>query len=376
MKFLFHDICKITAAIAIAMACNSCAIVRGTAYNKPSVGDRNLFASYHYDAMAEPHLLERDISDPLQMSPEFMKNTHTLAYIVVRDGALISESYAEGFGPESETDLFSISKSIVSLLLGIAIGEGKVGGIYDKVGDYLPDIDPRLGEIKLADLLDMCSGIDNTFWLKTRHYYGFNLRRSASGARVASRKAGRFAYSDCSTQLLSMVIEAATEQPITEYFRVKLWEPLGMEYSGSWSYDSKKHKNARAFCGLNMTARDVVKIGLLCLDEGRYNRMQIVPARWIGLTTQLRHDGPTVIDGYYYNNHWRVVSSDRYFAKGLFGQYLYIDRSNNTVIVRLGTKEGGVKWIEYFAGMATAEPANAPIKEIVAGSITGKPDAE
>lgn len=354
---------RITLLIALLamLLLQSCvALWRGAIYNRPAVGDSKLFPYFCY---CSPY---RDIDyavDTIVFSPVVDHGTAQTDFLAVWKDDVLKVYWGDPNALQSIHDVFSVTKSVVSLLMGIAIGEGAVGSIDDKVFSYIKGLDMSLKNTTLKELLQMRSGMDNSPLLETFMYYGGNLRWSVKQANIDQRRVGKFAYSDCSTQILSMVIEQATGKPIEEYFYEKIWLPMGMGGNSIWNLDSKWHRNARAFCGLSLSPDNLVSIGKLILNDGKYKGRTIVPREWIDRITHIEVREPTYIDGQYYNYHWRGIDDNIIYAKGLFGQYLYIDKTRGTIILRLGKSEGGVQWLDVLGKLA-AESEYHPHNQI------------
>ena len=122
-----------------------------------------------------------------------------------------------------------------------------------------------------------------------------------------------------------------------------------MENPGSWTLDSRRYQTVRGFCGLNLCARDLAKIGLCYLHDGYYHNQSIIPVHWVNaIFNNPVYPNPTP-EGTIYNMHWRLLSSGQeILAKGLRGQYLYLNKKTNTLIIRLGTRESSVEWLSLF----------------------------
>ena len=178
-------------------------------------------------------------------------------------------------------------------------------------------------------------------------------------------------YKSGNTQLLGLVLENATQQPLATYFEEKIWKPLGMEYDASWNIDSKKHQTAKAFCCLNARARDYAKFARLYLKEGKWNGNQIVPRDWVQLTTSFTSNNSK----YRYSHHWwrnitredyhpseedstRLVLKEAkapyvdYQARGILGQFMYVNPEKEIIIIRLGDKFGKIQWASLFREIA------------------------
>ena len=314
-----------------------------------------------------------------------LADTGTQALLVLRRGQLVHEQYANGHSREAIGTSFSVAKSVVSLLLGIAIAEGRVRSVDEPVTTYLPELldnDPRFGQITLRHLLMMRSGIAfyegyGAPWSEAARFY----LTDQMAAEVARLKIARppdlgYSYQSGDTQLLSMAVQRATGTPLARYAQDKLWQPMGAEYDASWSLDSRAGGVARGFCCLNARAVDFARLGQLVLQGGQVNGHQVVPADWLRNSTaaQLRPgdsdrarrniEGLGTRRQAFYAWQWRRAprpgspgepGSDVY-AQGLRGQYIYIAPETQTVLVRLGAREGDINWAAWLGQLARLNP--------------------
>lgn len=188
-------------------------------------------------------------------------------------------------------DTRSISKTVTSLLFGIAIGEGKIPGVANQVVEYFPEyagrLTPGINAIRLEHLLTMTMGLE---WDEESVSYtdSLNSERQMDNATdhrffvltrpIVAAAGEKFAYSGGATMLLASVLEKATGVPIDQYARSVLFEPLGIR-----DFDWIKFGNGDviAHAGLRLTSRSLAKIGSLYLSQGKWNDRQIVPAKWI-----------------------------------------------------------------------------------------------
>lgn len=274
----------------------------------------------------------------------------TTAFVVVREGKLVHESYYRGYTSQSISNSFSMAKSIVSLLVGCAIREGILDSLGVPVGRYFSPFNiPQNQSLKIIHLLTMSSGLNwderysSPFSLTTQAYYGNDLRGLMSSLRVVDIPGVRFRYLSCNTQLLSYVLEAAMGKDIAEYAQEKLWIPLGASHDALWSVDHTGG-DEKAYCCFFATATDFARIGQLILNGGKWNGKTIVDSAYLANATRpatwLRNEkgnGPLTYYGYHfwllsYKNH-KVIN-----LQGLAGQYIMVVPDWQMVIVRLGEK--------------------------------------
>lgn len=272
----------------------------------------------------------------------------TTAFVVIRDKKIIHEEYWDGASDTTRSNSFSVAKSIVSLLIGCLMDEGKIKSLDQPITDFLPDFKNTNGfKLSIKDLLTMSSGIEwdeeysSLFSPTTKAYYGYQLEDQMLGLKIIKQPGKVFNYQSCDTQLLSMIIEKITGKTLSEFASEKLWKPLGAEYPALWSID---HANGieKAYCCFNSTATDFARIGQMVLDSGQFNNQQIVSKAYLKQSTTsanwLKGEDGNPLD-YYGYQFWMLTYQEHkvVYARGILGQYIFIIPSLNTVAVRLGT---------------------------------------
>lgn len=322
---------------------------------------------------------------------EFYKQSKTTSLLVLKDGQLIYEQYAGGYDKDELHCMNSVSKSIISLLIGIAMEEGHIDSIQEPFTNYVTELKGYpLDGITIEQLLDMESGIDfqeayySPFGNLAKFYYGTNIRKYLRKLDT-NGPPGNFDYVSANTDFLGWVLEEAVWQSVPRYAAEKLWIPLRMEYPASWSLDSEKNEVPKYSYGLNARSIDLLKIGQLCLDEGVFDGKAIVSNEWIqtifrmdsldkGHPTYKNHwwkevqykDGrgdqtEIVLSTYTYKNKegveikGRVLDTGNFYAAGFLGQFIYVSPGQQTVVVRTGKKQGKVNWVEILRAIAYQE---------------------
>jgi CubicO group peptidase (beta-lactamase class C family) len=194
-------------------------------------------------------------------------------------------------------------------------------------------------------------GYFNPFGKVAIFYYGTKLRNATERLKLETTPGTKFAYKSGNTQVLGHILDKVLEdKTITQYFYEKIWDPLKMEYDGSWSIDRKKNGMEKTFCCVNARARDFAKIGRLYLNKGNWNGKQLVSEKWVEESTKI---DTTDASANYYQYQWWIPSHDGDFiANGILGQYIYVNPNKNLIIVRLGKKTGDVKWWSFFRFLA------------------------
>ena len=290
--------------------------------------------------------------------PEAFKDASTRqGVMIIHNDSIVYEKYWGDFSSDHLATIFSVSKSITSLLCGIAVDEGYIESIDDPVTKYLPELkrkDPRWGRLTIRYLLCMFSGLDfddeyefNIKELKkvnaiARLNYGHNLMRQIRGLKFRCEPGTEFRYESMTTAILGMVIERATGKRYSDYLSEKVWKPLQMESVALVNIDSRKHHAAHAFGGITCTMKDLAKIGRLYLNKGLWDGKRVVSEEWIHLTTDFYPESC-------YNYSWYDVRFERqktgqypgFYALGICNQVLYVNPHKNLIMVRIGKHNNG-----------------------------------
>jgi CubicO group peptidase (beta-lactamase class C family) len=342
----------VVAALAIYLALpQNHYIVRALIYQQVNIDDYKIFHNRTVKAgTPQPWRLHAKYNT-YQLSHDqlkYLNDFRTVAFLVVKDTALLFESYWDGYGKDSYSNSFSMAKSIVSLLMGCAISDGYVKSIDEPIGNYLPDFaEGDKAKITIKHLLTMSSGLSwdesysTLFSLTTQGYYGNDLPKLVLNQRVVKEPGKLFEYRSGDTQLLSLIIEKATGKTLADYASEKIWSKIGAEHDALWCLD-RKDGVEKAFCCFNTNARDFARFGQLVLNGGRWNGEQIVPEEYLNesLTpASYLFDPETNKNVDFYGYQWWMINVDGYkawYARGLLGQYIFVIPDLNSVVVRLG----------------------------------------
>ena len=285
--------------------------------------------------------------------PEFIKPTNkeleTVAFLVIINDSITYEEYWHGYSEDSASNSFSMSKSYISTLVGVAIKDNIIN-IDQKVCDFLPEY---CGEkeklLTIKNLLTMSSGLNwnesyyNPLGKIAEAYYGNNLKKLVMNLKVIEPPGKVFKYYSCNTQLLAFILESTTGKSINEYASEKLWIPMGAKHPALWNTD-KKEGDEKAFCCINSNARDFARIGKLYMNNGNWNGTQIIDSTYVSQATSaadlLDKDGNKNLNYGYQFWITNYKDLDIYYARGLWGQYVICIPDNDMIIVRLGRKYG------------------------------------
>lgn len=323
-----------------------------------------------------------------------LRHTGTVALLVIRHDTLLYEQYREGYAAASAVPSFSVAKSFVSALVGIAIEEKFIGSVDDPITKYLPELDARkFGPVTLRHLLNMRSGIAynegyyNPFGDVAKYYYGRNLPKYIKQLTIKEAPDQHFEYISVCPQLLGMAVARASGRPLAQYLQEKIWQPLGMEYDASWSLDRKKAGTEKSFCCLNARARDFAKFGRLYLRHGEWQGRQVVPRAWVETSVYAPTEQAKNYFRYSYqwwhnrsfeayadttsHGQFRVLDSSKsatgndspllpkrvvrpagdFSAEGILGQYVYVNPAKDLILVRLGRKDN-FNWSAFGLSIA------------------------
>ncbi len=366
-------------------------VVRALRWRESSVETyRELFPARPVAAPAEPFQFDEapekagevaQLFESIMETPDlddFMTESGTEAFIVIQDDTILLERYYNGAGRETLMTSFSVAKSFTTALIGAAIEEGYIGSLDDPITDYLPELaqrDGRFEQITIRHLMLMASGLDyqelrpglfNSDDVITT-YYPDQREAALSFTEIVDSPGAYFQYNKYHPQLLGLILERATGFQVASYLEQKIWQPIGMEYDGSWSMDSEESGFEKMETGVNATAIDFAKFGRLYLEGGNWQGVQVLPAEWVSESTQVDpaiHNasyypdefGQAIyrdLDGYYkymWYGFFRGEEGYDFMAEGDRGQFIYVAPEKRLIIVRNGLEWGmaSSEWVKAF----------------------------
>ena len=282
---------------------------------------------------------------------EYLSRTDTSALLILKDGKISYENYWLTGGKNVQWISMSVAKSFISALIGIAIDQGHIKSLEDKVTDYVPQLkNSAYDNVRIKDILQMSSGAS---WNEDYSDPNSDINRSSkifaiggsldefSASLKKELKPGSYnRYNSTDTQVLGMLLREATSTSITKYMEEMLWHPMGAQDSGYWILDSKNME--MAYAGFNATARDYAKLGELYRLGGKINGKQIIPRDWV--KASVKPDAPHLMPGdnplsdfpLGYGYQWWVPDlSGDFSAIGVYNQFIYVSPKSNMVIVKL-----------------------------------------
>lgn len=280
---------------------------------------------------------------------DYLSRQRVTGLMVIKDGTVVLERYQHGQGPATRFLSASMAKSVVGLLIGIALEEGRIRSLDDPAQVYAPALaGTAYGETPIRDLLQMSSGVRFSERYDGRDDLGSLIedtigRRSPGGAAALASYGRRlppgklFYYSSADTQALGLVLSGATGVPVADYLSERIWRPMGAQDDASLLIDASGQEAAFAF--MHATLRDYGRLGMLLADGGRLGERAIVPADWLrqSTTAAQAHTQAFVASSYFgYGNHFWVFpgTRPRFALIGVRGQVIFVDPVLRLVLVQ------------------------------------------
>lgn len=282
---------------------------------------------------------------------EWITQRDMTALVVLKDGRIVHENYYLGTQPEDLRISWSVAKSYLSALVGILLDEGQIASLDDPVTKYAPSlIGTAYDGATLRNVLNMASGV--TFdedYLDRASDINRMGRVVALGGALDDFTAGlqdrftepgsQWQYVSIDTHVIGMVVRGATGRSVAELLSEKVIAPMGLENAPYYLTDGAGV--AFVLGGLNLTTRDYARMGQMFLQDGRYNGQQIVPADWVDASTA--PSAPTAPGAIRYGYQWWIpadAAAGEFMARGVYGQYIYINRPAGVVIATNAADRG------------------------------------
>jgi hypothetical protein len=294
------------------------------------------------NAPAAPFSLTYTVNDKSFSLDDYLQQGDVLGFIVMKDNQIVFEKYLHDAAPDDRFLSMSISKSLVSVLVGVALEKGKIHSVDDPVIRYLPFLqDSAYKDATIKNLLQMAAGIQfNEDYLDPKadiHRVIYDLIRGgepfkeAAVALKSERAPGTaFHYQSINTQMLGLILEKVTGTPLNKYAEEKVWKKIGAQ-SDAFFYESKNQPEICAFGCFNATLRDYARFGLMAMNYGTLGGTRVVGDAWMHEST----NPPAFNPGYGYQWWLTANSPDHAFrAIGIYGQTIYINPAKHVVIAQ------------------------------------------
>lgn len=308
---------------------------------------------------------------------KLLDGTDTTGLLVIKNDTIVYENYYRGNTEDSHTIAWSVTKSFVSALTGIAIEEGHIKSIEDKVIQYVPELKNTAYEnITLKNILQMSSGVS---W--NEDYSDFNSDINRFGRTLAlggsfekfvktlgkeTEQGTNYRYSSADTQVLGMIVSRATKRTLSDYLEEKIWKPIGMKNKALWIVDDQGNEFSAA--GLNASLKDYARFGKLYLNKGMFDGKQIVPRDWV--EKSLTPDAPHLMpgSGLGYGFQWWIPGGNEgeFMAIGICNQFIYVNPTKNVIIVKSSANSnyGATNDERSFSESETIELFRSIVKSI------------
>jgi CubicO group peptidase (beta-lactamase class C family) len=278
----------------------------------------------------------------------YLEAQGSAAFVVAQRGRIVSEQYFAPYDAHSRINIFSMAKTLTTLLTGAAVADGYLPSFDAPIATWLPEYakGPQGQKATLAQFSAMTSGHawDENYYLPlnetTELYFGGHAEQTVLRKGFEREPGSDYEYSSASTQVLGVALSRALKAKtptltLADYLSQRLWQPLGMSDASSWSLDRPRSEGGMelAYCCVHANARDMARIGQLLLQKGQWQGQTLVPADFVARMTA---PGPKV--RYYGHGLW--MDPDHapafYYLQGHLGQYVIVVPERELVIVRLG----------------------------------------
>jgi CubicO group peptidase (beta-lactamase class C family) len=355
------------------LSCSSCIFARIFYFNVPTLSAPDDFDARPVRASSRPLPFARRReearfairSSSVKTYADFedlLSENGTRALLVLHHDVIVYERYFGGVSAETRLPSFSMTKTFAAVLVGCAERDGLIASVDQRLVDLVPSFaDKRgYGAITLEHLLRMTSGIDfeEESAAGAMFYYSTDLRARARAYDLRWQPGRHYEYGSINAQLLWEVLhQRLGRRTVAAYFEERLWDALGAERPAAWSLDSEEHGVEKFSSGLSATARDHARLGVLFQHQGSFAGRALISPRWVADSLQ-PDEVPSVVhttDGAVRRGRYQwflTLDGCCYFAKGYNGQYVFVDRERDVVIVRFGEGYGDVAWTALFTRMA------------------------
>ena len=312
--------------------------------SKPDIDDQSFFDTRKINRgeainlPAKLHVLSNE-------NVAFLNSTESEAFLVFKNDTLVSEWYGHLGADTTHWNSFSMAKSVISLLIGCAIEEGKISSLQDPISKYIPWSG---NDVTLEQLLHMSSGIpfgesySSPLGYMAKAYYHSDLKAITAQFKVEQAPGSYWSYEGGNTVLLGMALEAATQKKISNYFEEKIWTKIGAASPAHWNLDTENGFE-KPFTGIYATAKDFGMLGQCILNHGKVNEQAVIDSTFLAESFEpwIIQDGKNSVCDWY-GLHWWMGEVDGVkfkSARGMRGQYIVIIPEKNMVIVRIGHQQ-------------------------------------
>lgn len=291
---------------------------------------------------------------------DYLNRQPVTGLLIAKDNTILVERYQYGRNDKDRLASFSMAKTVLSLLIGIAVKEDAIRSVDDLAENYVADLkDTEYGRTSIKALLLMASGVAFSEEYDNRSSDINKLARmtiepGSPGSLTAVKQFNtrrdppgmRFSYSSAESLVLGLVLAAATKRSVSDYAADKLWQPLGAEADASWNIDATGQEITFAY--INSVLRDWARLGLMLANHGSWNGKQVVPTDWLKASAAdaLPTASPLAKYGYHI---WYSADTRRFSLQGVRGQFIFVDPDLKLVLVQTALSGDLPATAELFA---------------------------
>lgn len=333
-------------------------LITGNGYLLKAI--RVTYLTGHTSAFIDDHTyfdnrtIKTQMPQPWPMSTDYNKikstavldsihlSNQSIAYLIIKNDSIWFEEYYKGYSKESQTNSFSMAKSIISAALGKALELGYIKSLDEHVKNYLPTLKGAYADqLTIKDLVTMQSGLQwdenyrSPFSITAKAYFYNNLSEAILELPISTEPGQGFKYQSGDTQLLAMVLSKALPTSISEFVSINFWQPMGAEYDALWQFN-KDDGVEKAYCCIASNARDFARFGKLYKDKGNWKGTQLLHADYIEQSTRPADpNAPEYGYGWWLGDY---KGKPFMYMDGHLGQYVIVVPEDNLIVVRLGHK--------------------------------------
>ena len=262
----------------------------------------------------------------------------TMSVVIIKNGKIIGEQYAEGYDSDSYGTSWSMAKSFYAALIGISIEEGEINSLDDPVADYLDYFNDDRSDITIRDLLDMSSGLEYPEHQHEKMFFRKDHLQYSKDIGVEKPAGTKFEHNNINSMLLGDILFEVTGLKADTLLRERILNHIGNSDYKLWRDESG---NVLTYCCIDMSAREYSRFGLLFARNGNWEGNQLISEDFVNETFQTVWETPSwwTNSKRYYSLHWWVSKYDDeskiFNASGRFGQYIFVDRENDLIFTRL-----------------------------------------
>lgn len=291
---------------------------------------------------------------------DYLNRQPVTGLLIAKDNTILVERYQYGRNDTDRMTSFSLAKTVVGLLIGIALKESAIASVDDLAQTYVPGLkDTEYGRTPIKALLLMSSGVafsedygsrssDINKLARLTNEPGspgslsavkqFNTRLSPPGVR--------FSYSSAESLVLGLVLAGATKRTVSDYAAEKLWQPIGAEADATWIIDATGQEITFAY--VNAVLRDWARLGLMLANHGNWNGKHVVPADWLTASAAAAVPTDSALAKYGYQV-WYSADTKRFALQGIRGQFVFVDPDLKLVLVQTALSGDPPATAELFA---------------------------